>query len=180
MRPAPVLATAVMLLANSLFAAAAGDARAIEPEPAAPVAVPPVTVQDLDGQPVELAAVLTTGEVVVLNFWATWCAPCKQEMPTLAALAERFADRPLAVVTLAMDRAGPDRLRAFMAEVGAESLPILHDPKMATAPLLEIRGLPLTLVVDGQGNEVYRHAGFADWSAPAVVDFLEQLLPPAS
>lgn len=171
MRVLPSLAAAAWLLASGI-----GQALAIEPELAEPVAVPAVTVQDLEGQPVELTTRLTTGEVIVLNFWATWCAPCKREMPTLVALAERFADRPLEVVTLAMDRAGRDKLEAFMAEIGAESLPILHDPAMATAAALGVRGLPVTLVIDGDGNEVYRHAGFADWSSPAVVAFLEALL----
>lgn len=151
---------------------------AIVPEAGAPVEIASVTVQDLAGNELDLEAALTTGEVVVLNFWATWCAPCKQEMPTLAALDEIFADRPLRVVALAMDRAGPEALRAFMAEVGAERLEILRDPVMAVSGPYAIRGLPVTIVIDATGHEVYRHAGYADWSAPAVVEFLERLLEP--
>ena len=153
-------------------------ASAIEPEAGPPVEIASVTVQDLAGNELDLAAALTTGEVVVLNFWATWCAPCKQEMPTLAALDAMFEDRPLRVVALAMDRAGPDALRGFMAEVGAERLKILRDPVMAVSGPYAIRGLPVTIVIDASGHEVYRHAGYADWSAPAVVEFLEGLLEP--
>lgn len=167
------LATVLLLLV-----AVGRGAAALELELAPPVAVPAVTVQNLAGEPVELAQVLRRGEITVLNFWATWCAPCKREMPTLAALDEIFADRPLRVVTLAMDRAAPDRLLAFMAEVGAADLEILHDPAMATSGPYEIRGLPVTLIVDGDGNEIVRHAGFADWSAPPVITFLEGLLDP--
>ena len=173
MRHLPALATVI------LFSAALGHAAAaIEPEAGPPVPIASVTVQDLAGNELDLKAALTTGEVIVLNFWATWCAPCKQEMPTLASLDEIFQDRPLRVVTLAMDRAGPDALLAFMAEVGAERLEVLRDPIMAVSGPYEVRGLPVTIVIDRDGNEVYRHAGFADWSTPAVVEFLEGLLEP--
>jgi thiol-disulfide isomerase/thioredoxin len=173
MRHMPALAT-VILIGTAL----AHGASAIEPEAGPPVPIASVTVQDLAGNELDLKAALTTGDVVVLNFWATWCAPCKQEMPTLASLDEIFADRPLRVVTLAMDRAGPDALRAFMAEVGAERLEVLRDPVMAVSGPYEVRGLPVTIVIDRDGNEVYRHAGFADWSTPAVVEFLDGLLEP--
>jgi thiol-disulfide isomerase/thioredoxin len=177
MRMLPAVAT-VLVLGAAMVAPRGGGALAIEPEAGAPVEIAAVTVQDLDGAEVDLKAALTTGEVIVLNFWATWCAPCKQEMPTLAALDALFEDRPLRVVTLAMDRAGPDSLKAFMAEVGAERLEVLRDPVMAVSGPYDIRGLPVTIVIDRSGNEVYRHAGYADWSAPAVVEFLEGLLEP--
>jgi thiol-disulfide isomerase/thioredoxin len=171
MQQAPALATALLLVLGL-----ATPAVALELELREPVAVPSALIQDLAGEPVDLKDALATGKVVVLNFWATWCAPCKQEMPTLAALDAAFAERPLEVLTVAMDRAGPDSLRRFMAEVGAADLPILHDPKMAVSVPYGITGLPITLVVDGGGSEVFRHAGFADWSAPSVVAFLEELL----
>lgn len=167
---------ALLTVPALVLALGAGPSAAMSPVAGSPVELPSVTVQDLDGREVDLKAALDTGEVVVLNFWATWCAPCKQEMPTLAALDSLFADRPLRVVTVAMDRAGPAALRAFMAEVGAEQLEILHDPRMAVSGPYEIRGLPVTIVVDRSGDEVFRHAGFADWSAPDVVGFLESLL----
>jgi thiol-disulfide isomerase/thioredoxin len=173
MRHMPALATAILF-----GTALAHAASAIEPEAGPPTPIASVTVQDLAGNELDLQAALTTGEVVVLNFWATWCAPCKQEMPTLASLDQIFADRPLRVVTLAMDRAGPDALRAFMAEVGAERLEVLHDPIMAVSGPYAVRGLPVTIVIDRDGNEVYRHAGYADWSTPVVVEFLEGLLEP--
>ena len=171
MQPAPALAAA-LLMAFGL----SGPAEALEPVAAAPVAVPSAIVQDLAGNPVDLKERLTTGEVTVLNFWATWCAPCKREMPTLVALEDAFADRPLKVLTLAMDRAGPEALNAFMADVGAEQLEILRDPIMAVSAPYGVTGLPVTIVIDAEGGEVFRHAGFADWSSPIVTDFIAGLL----
>jgi thiol-disulfide isomerase/thioredoxin len=171
MQHAPAFAAALMLGLKL-----AGPAEAIEPVAAAPVAVPSAIVQDLAGNPVDLKARLTNGEVTVLNFWATWCAPCKREMPTLAALQDAFADRPLQVLTLAMDRAGPDALRAFMTEAGAERLEILRDPIMEVSAPYGVTGLPITLVVNAEGYEVFRHAGLADWASPPVTDFLAGLL----
>lgn len=168
---APAFAAALMLGIHF-----AGQAEAIEPVAAAPVAVPSAIVQDLAGNSVDLEARLNNGEVTILNFWATWCAPCKREMPTLAALQDAFADRPLQVLTLAMDRAGPDALRAFMADVGADRLEILRDPIMAVSAPYSVTGLPITIVVDAEGYEVFRHAGVADWASPPVVDFLAGLL----
>ncbi len=167
--------TALVLLV-ALMAARATPAPALELETGEPVPVPPVEIQDMAGQSFDLAEALATGEIVVLNFWATWCAPCKREMPTLAALQDAFEGRPLQVRTLAMDRAAPEALEAFMTDVGVADLTIWRDPKMATAQPLSIPGLPVTLVVDGEGNEILRHAGYADWASPEVVAFLDGLL----
>lgn len=171
MTNAPTLATAILLALGLL-----GGPLALEPEAGPPVPVPSVAVHDFSGQAVDLRDVVTTGGIVVLNFWATWCAPCKQEMPTLAALAERFEGEALSVVTIAVDRADPETLMAFMAELGAGKLPVLRDARMATSGPLAVRGLPITLVIDREGNEIFRHAGFADWAAPEMVAFFEGLL----
>ena len=103
------------------------------------------------------------GKPTVLNFWATWCAPCRVEMPHLAALAEAM---PEANVTLvAMGRNDEDRVRAFLAETGAEGLRDLRDPSGAFSREAGVRGLPTTLVLDAEGREVARLVGIADWSS---------------
>lgn len=168
---APTIAGAILLLSGLLK-----GPLALVPEAGPPVPVPSVIVQDFAGGEIDLRDAVVTGEVIVLNFWATWCAPCKQEMPTLAALQDHFQDDDLRVVALAMDRASQNELKAFMEEVGAGDLEILRDPGMATAAPMEVRGLPVTVVIDRAGNEVFRHAGFADWAAPEVVAFVGTLL----
>jgi thiol-disulfide isomerase/thioredoxin len=133
-------------------------------EPAKPL--PPLALETADGRTIGLDAF--AGRVIVLNLWATWCAPCKREMPTLAALQAAFDPAAVRVVALAVDRAGFDELRAFLAELGADELRLLRDADGAVARALEAPGLPITLVVDAEGRERFRHAGYADWSTAEV------------
>jgi thiol-disulfide isomerase/thioredoxin len=113
------------------------------------------------------------GKVVVLNFWATWCPPCIAEMPSLDALAERHAGDHLAVVTMAMDRAGEDKIREFYARIQTPNLGIYRDPDMKLARALRVFGLPTTLLIDHEGNIVAQLVGEADWSSDeALADIL--------
>jgi thiol-disulfide isomerase/thioredoxin len=136
-------------------------------------ALPPLAMETPAGEVVGLDAF--AGRVVVLNLWATWCAPCKREMPTLAALQAAFDPDAVRVVALAIDRAGFDALRAFLAEVDAGSLHLLRDAEGAVARALEAPGLPVTLVIDGEGRQRFRHAGYADWSTPEVTAAIAEL-----
>jgi thiol-disulfide isomerase/thioredoxin len=105
------------------------------------------------------------GRVMVVNLWATWCAPCLEELPTLAALQEQLGDE-VHVVTVAMEGGDPARTFAFLERVGASDLTALQDPKLA---LMGSYGgdlaLPLTVVYDSRGREVGRLAGSADWAS---------------
>ncbi|MFW5833128.1 MAG: TlpA family protein disulfide reductase [Pseudomonadota bacterium] len=139
----------------------------------APAAMPALTMRDRSDAPVELDAF--EGRVVVLNLWATWCAPCRREMPSLAALQAAFDEADVQVVALALDRADFEALDAFMAEVGASNLLVLRDAGMASARALDAPGLPATFVVDREGTERFRHFGFADWSTPEVIEALRAL-----
>lgn len=140
----------------------------------APEPVPALTMVDRDGRAVELDEF--AGRVVVLNFWATWCAPCRAEMPSLAALQEAFAGEELTVLALAIDRASFDELDQFMAEVGAENLLVLQDRSMASARAIDAPGLPGTLVIDQDGQERFRHFGYADWGTAEVIETLRELV----
>ena len=112
------------------------------------------------------------GKVVLLNFWATWCAPCRKEMPALQALQSALGGDDFQVVTLATGRNSPDGIAKFFAEAGVTDLPRHQDPKQAIAREMGVLGLPISVLIDREGNEVARLIGDADWaseSAQAIV-----------
>lgn len=104
------------------------------------------------------------GKVVVLNFWATWCAPCRAEMPALDALAAAMAPE-VAVVPVATGRNPPPSIDKFFADAAITHLPVLLDPKSALAREMGVVGLPVTVVLDREGREVARMIGEADWNS---------------
>ncbi|OQM75699.1 TlpA family protein disulfide reductase [Manganibacter manganicus] len=112
------------------------------------------------------------GKVVLLNVWATWCAPCRAEMPTLARLQERLGGEGFEVVVLSVDRAGVGAVRKFFDEIGAK-LPVFIDQDGAALRTLGLFGLPTTLLIGPDGNELARLAGPAEWDTPEMVSFLE-------
>ena len=112
------------------------------------------------------------GQYVLLNFWATWCAPCRKEMPTLAALQQEFGGESFQVVTLATGRNSPSAISKFFDKISVTSLPRHQDPKQALARDMGILGLPITVILDPEGQEIARLRGDADWhsdSARAIV-----------
>jgi thiol-disulfide isomerase/thioredoxin len=115
------------------------------------------------------------GEVVVLNFWATWCAPCREEMPTLAALQEELGDEGVRVATVATGRNDPVEIDRFLAEAGADALPRWRDPGQALAREMGVLGLPVTVILDREGQEVARLTGDADWSSGSAIAILRAL-----
>ena len=164
----PVLAILGLLAGGTTLAAEAPI------ETKAPEPLPALTFQTMDGQEASLADF--AGKVVVLNLWATWCAPCREEMPSLDRLQTRFADRDLVVLALSVDRAGPERVQQFLDEIGVKQLHVYRDPKAAATRAVRVPGLPATLLVDRRGNEVGRVLGIAEWDGPAAVQAIEKLL----
>ncbi|HGG06755.1 MAG TPA: TlpA family protein disulfide reductase [Aliiroseovarius sp.] len=104
------------------------------------------------------------GQVILVNFWATWCAPCRKEMPTLEALQVELGGDDFQVVTIATGRNVPAAITRFFDEAGVENLPILLDPKSTLAREMLVFGLPLTVLLDRKGQEIARLRGDADWS----------------
>ncbi|MFN4157271.1 MAG: TlpA family protein disulfide reductase [Gemmobacter sp.] len=151
-------------------AAQAGDMRRLvlhaEPQP-----MPQVPLAGLTDEPRDLDE--WRGQWIVVNFWATWCAPCRKEMPTLDALAAIG----LPVITVATGRNPVPAIERFWAETGITHLPALRDPKSAMARQMGIFGLPVTVILDPAGQEVARLTGDADWSSPearAVISALKE------
>jgi len=135
-----------------------------------PKAVSDVTFAALDGTEHRLSD--WQGRVVVLNFWATWCAPCRVEMPMLDALQAEFGGPDFAVVPVATGRNAPEGIQRFYAEAGIRDLPVFLDPRQALAREMAVLGLPVTVILNRDGQEVGRLTGEADWhsdSARAIV-----------
>ena len=112
------------------------------------------------------------GKYILLNFWATWCAPCRKEMPHLNALQQEFGGEEFEVLTLASGRNTPQGIVKFFAENDITDLPRHADPALAVARDMAVLGLPVTVIIDPEGREIARLLGDADWysdSARAII-----------
>ena len=108
------------------------------------------------------------GKTVLVNFWATWCAPCRKEMPMLSELQAEFGGDDFEVVTIATGRNSIPGIRKFFEEIGVKNLAVLHDKPGKVARGAAVLGLPVTLILDRQGREIGRLQGEAEWDgAPA-------------
>jgi len=140
-----------------------------------PLPAPDIPFTDEAGKSVRLADF--KGQVVVMNLWATWCAPCKVEMPTLARLQAAYAVQPFKVVAISVDR--PADLKLAKAEMARNTpLKLYLDPGYKVAFGLEPRaqGFPTTVIYDRKGMERARLAGDADWSSTEARGLVERLL----
>ena len=139
----------------------------------APVPVPETEFTAADGAPTTLAA--SNGRVRLVNFWATWCAPCRKEMPALDALQRAKGGDDFEVITIATGRNAPEAIAAFREEAGITDLPNALDPKGRLAAAMGVAGLPVSVILDREGGEVARMMGDADWNgadAHALIDHL--------
>lgn len=148
---------------------------AAEPEPlasaferhAAPRPLPEVALGLADGGTVPLSAF--RGRVVLMNFWATWCAPCVREMPSLARLHKRLRGEDFTVIAVSEDRGGPQAVEPFVRRHGLEGVPIFYDARMTASRALGIDGIPTTLLIDRDGREVGRIQAAAEWDSPEAI-----------
>jgi thiol-disulfide isomerase/thioredoxin len=131
-----------------------------KPEPAA---VPELRFVNGEGQPKTLTDF--RGKVVLLNLWATWCLPCRKEMPDLDKLQAELGSDKFEVVALSVDRAGVAGARKFLDQIGTKALTLYADPTARMANELRVVGLPATLLIDPEGREVGRLMGPADWAS---------------
>ncbi len=138
------------------------------------VKTPRITFVAADGSPHQLSDF--EGRGMVVNLWATWCAPCVAELPALAELARRLAPSDIAVLPLSSDRGGAAAVRAFFESHGITGLPILIDPKGAAAEALRAPGIPITVLIDAKGMERARLEGPADWSTPEAAALVGSLV----
>jgi len=117
------------------------------------------------------------GKVVLLNFWATWCPPCLAEMPSIDALQADLGGDDFVVVTIASGRNPLPAIKAFFEKAGIENLPILRDPRQKFSRANGVFGLPTTLILNKQGEEIARMQGDADWHSEEAITLIKALLP---
>jgi len=171
-RPAVALAQKVAPFARGEVAAVSVAKR--------PLKVPDLTFQDATGAQKSLADF--RGRTVLLNLWATWCVPCRKEMPTLDALQGKLGGEDFQVVAVNIDTRDPDQPKAFLKELGIRHLAYYADPSAKVFQDLKAIGraigLPTTLLVDPHGCEIGTIAGPAEWASDDAVKLIRAALKP--
>ena len=162
MRSAPVLLAILIALLNGCY-------RGSRP-PHIGTAAPEFTVQDADRK---VALSDLRGQVVVLNFWATWCAPCVEEMPSLVQLQQRFKDKGITVVGISIDVDG-DAYHKFLKDYKID-FQTVRDPDQKVSAQYGSFKWPETYIIDRNGIVRRKFIGAVEWSQPEVVDFLSKL-----
>ena len=142
-----------------------------EPRPVAPL-----HFVDGRGQAATLADF--RGRTILLNIWATWCAPCRQELPTLDRLQAQLGSRDFEVVALSVDRGGIAAVRTFFQETKVQALHVYVDPSSDATSALGLTALPTTLLIDPAGREIGRKIGPASWDSPETIETLRGHLAP--
>ncbi len=127
---------------------------------------PALDIQFVDGEGGRVTLADFRGKVVLLNFWATWCAPCRREMPDLAELKREFGPDGFDVAAVSGDRQGPAVIAPFYAQIGVTGLAVYNDRSMKSQRAFRVYGLPTTLLLDREGRELGRLLGPAEWASP--------------
>ncbi len=134
-----------------------------------PAPLPQLGFQDRDGRDVSLEEF--AGKYVLLNVWATWCAPCRQELPSLEALQDELGGEEFRVIALSTDSGRMDSILRLYRDIGLDEAAIYVDESGTAMRLLSIYGLPATLLIDPSGREIGRKTGAAEWDSPAALAF---------
>jgi thiol-disulfide isomerase/thioredoxin len=162
--------SAILCVALVLAGSAGADSTRFIPWKAAPT--PPLALHDLAGRPRTLEDY--RGRLVLLNFWATWCEPCRDEMASMRRLQERLSGRPFTVVLVNYGEA-----RARVAEFAAReaiAYPILLDPNQSAPRAWRVRVLPSSFLIGPDGGVRYSVIGEIDWAGAPAVEIVENLL----
>ena len=135
--------------------------------------LPVSSIIDASGNAVALADF--AGKPLIVNFWATWCAPCIHELPALNRAAGLLAEDAV-LLLVSVDRGGAEKAAPFLQERGIESVRTAYDPKSVWARALSLRGLPSTLIISGDQTSVWLVSGPAEWDTDIVLSQLRQQL----
>ena len=134
---------------------------------------PDFTLNDLAGHPVQLSAL--KGKVVLLNFWATWCPPCREEVPSLVRLNRTMQGRPFQMLAVSIDEGGKEAVEAYFQKSGVV-LPALLDTDRKVSTRYGTTGVPETFVIDQKGVILKKVMGSMDWSSAEALSALEEIL----
>jgi peroxiredoxin len=134
---------------------------------------PDFSLKDLNGKEVEIKQF--KGKVIFLNFWATWCGPCKEEMPGMEALHQQLKEKNFVMLTISVDYEGIKPVQEFISK-HRYTFPVLLDPKGETLDLFEVKGIPTTFFVDKKGKMVGKAIGPRDWKSIEVESLINLLI----
>jgi len=134
---------------------------------------PDFCLEELSGKKVELKHF--KGQVVFLNFWATWCGPCKEEMPSMEALYQRFKEKGFVFLAISVDYEEKKKVKEFI-DKHRYTFPVLIDSKGLTLDLYGVKGIPTTILIDKKRRMVGRAIGPKDWKHPEIISILNQLI----
>lgn len=141
---------------------------------ATPYVAPSFTLNDMDGEVLTLESL--RGNVVLLNFWATWCPPCRREMPSMERVYQTMSGEAFTVVAI-NEYEDADHVFAYVGQLGTSpSFPILFDRDSSVAEAYDVRGLPSTYLIDKRGRIRYQAIGGREYDHPAVISIIEELL----
>ena len=139
-----------------------------------PAAAPSVGFTDMDGKPVNLSDF--AGKLVLVNLWATWCAPCRHEMPSLERLQTRLGDK-ITILAISEDMGGSKAVAPYIAKLGLKRVKTYLDPPNKVGRAFNVDGLPTSFLIDRQGRVLGRVEGEADWASPKMLAIIDPLLP---
>ena len=117
------------------------------------------------------------GKVILVNFWATWCAPCLKELPSLDALQDQLGGRKFEVIAIAADPRGPEVAQEYLDRLNIANLKLYADPRLIFASAIGgANVLPVSILYDAKGNEIGRLVGDADWTSPEAIRLVESAI----
>lgn len=134
---------------------------------------PDFCLENLSGKKVELKDF--KGKVVFINFWATWCVPCKAEMPSMEALYQQFKEKDFLFLGISVDYGGLKPVKEYI-EKHRYTFPVLIDSKCEVLGLYEVRGIPTTFIIDKKGRMIGKAIGPKNWKSQEVISLLNQLI----
>lgn len=170
--PKAALVIIILVVVAAVVFIVLGQREKFEPVVAGTVA-PEFELPGLDGKQHKLSEY--KGKVVFLNFWATWCKPCAEEIPSMQMLHENLEPFPFEIVAVSVDKDGPEVIEPFLKKYGV-SFPVLHDRKGRVKELYKTTGVPETFIIDQNGVIAEKVWGPRDWADPASISMVKELI----